>query len=73
MLSSNIKFQNFKKIISKNNISKIFKELKKNFKNKNDLFLLSLSKRYNDSFKLKDLKKYKNLSTFLSSAWEDLL
>ncbi len=64
MLSNNIKFQNFRIISSKNNISKIFKDLKKNFKNKNDLFLLSLSKRYNDSFKLKDLKKYKKFKYF---------
>ncbi len=64
MLSSNIKFQNFKKKKNKNEILKIFKNLKNKYKNKNDLFLLSLSKKYQNSFHPKNLKKYKKFNFF---------
>ena len=64
MLTSNVKLTNFKNNKKKINITKIFKDIKKNFDDKRDLFLQSLSINYENSFKKDDLKKYKRLKLF---------
>ena len=57
MLTKNIELKVFG-VIKKKKVNSIFKNLKKNFNNKTNLFLHSLSKNYKNSFKKNDLKKY---------------
>ena len=66
MLTSNIKFQSFKnKNKNKNKITtNIFKDIKKQFDNKRDLFLQSLSVNYKNSFNINNLKKYKKFNLY---------
>ena len=66
MLTSNIKFQSFKnKNKNKNKIiTNIFKDIKKQFDNKKDLFLQSLSVNYKNSFNINNLKKYKKFNLY---------
>ncbi len=63
MLTSNVIFKNFEKK-KKASVSKILKKIKKKFDNKTDPFLLSLSVKYKNSFKIKDLKKYKRFNSY---------
>ena len=60
MLTSGIKFLNFKE---KKNSLVIKKKLKLILQNK-DAVILSLSKNYNNSFNKKDIKKYRKSSNF---------
>ena len=60
MLTSGIKFLNFKE---KKNSLVVKKKLKLLLQNK-DVVILSLSKNYNNSFNKKDIKKYRKLSNF---------
>ena len=64
MLTGNVKLINFKKNKKKTNIIKILKSIKKNFDNKKDLFLQSLSMNYRNSFGKNDLKKYKKFEFY---------
>ena len=57
MLTSNIKFQSFNNKNKNKIISNIFKDIKKQFDNKRDLFLQSLSINYENSFNINNLKK----------------
>ena len=63
MLSSRIKFFNFKKPKSK----LIFKKIKKNYDQliiENNTILQSLSKNYNDNFDIKLIDKFKKFENF---------
>ena len=60
MLTSGIKFLNFKE---KKNSLVVKKKLKLLLQNK-DAVILSLSKNYNNSFNKKDIKKYRKSSNF---------
>ena len=60
MLTSGIKFLNFKE---KKNSLVVKKKLKLILQNK-DAVILSLSKNYNNSFNKKDIKRYRKLSNF---------
>lgn len=64
MLTSNIKFQSFKNKSKKKLIINIFKDIKKQFDNKRDLFLQSLSVNYKNSFNINNLKKYKKFNLY---------
>ena len=64
MLTSNVKLINFEKNKKKINIIKILKSIKKNFDNKKDLFLQSLSINYRNSFEENNLKKYKKFKLY---------
>ena len=64
MLTSNIKFKNFSIAANKNNVIKLFKNLKENFFNGNEKILLSLTKNYRYSFDKKLVTKYKKFSNF---------
>ena len=64
MLTSNIRFQNFKKKNKKKIITVIFKDIKKQFDNKKNLFLKSLSVNYKNSFNINNLKKYKKFNLY---------
>ena len=58
MLTKNISLINFQKIKVNKKVSKEFDILKKDFLNKKDKFLLSLSEKYKYSFSKKEIKKY---------------
>ena len=60
MLTSGIKFKNFK---SQYNLVKVKKNLKSIIQNKSEV-VKSLTKNYNYSFKLKNLKKYRRFNNF---------
>ena len=62
MLTSNIKFYNFRSKKKFIKILDIFKLLKENFND--DLLLSSLSARYKDAFKITDLTKYKKFNSY---------
>ena len=64
MQISNVKFDNFKKSKKNIKIKNIFKNIKKKFDKKSDLFLLSLSNKYQYSFNLNELKKYRGINIF---------
>ena len=64
MLTSNVKLINFKNNKKKTNIIKILNDIKKNFDDKKNLFLQSLSINYKNSFEKDDLKKYKRFKLF---------
>ena len=64
MLTSNIKFQSIKNKSKKKLITNIFKDIKKQFDNKRDLFLQSLSVNYKNSFNINNLKKYKKFNLY---------
>ena len=64
MLTSNIKFQSFKNKNKNKKITNIFKDIKKQFDNKKDLFLQSLSVNYKNSFNINNLKKYKKFNLY---------
>ncbi len=64
MLTKNINFSNFLNIKKNPKISKIFNDLKKNFLEKKDKLLLSLSHYYEHSFKINQIKKYKKFRFF---------
>ena len=64
MLTKNVYFQNFKNKNKQRKVLSIFKRLKRNYLNKNDQILLSLSKNYVSSFKKKDLDKYNKFNFF---------
>jgi glucose-6-phosphate isomerase len=64
MLTSNIKFQSFKSKNKKKIITNILKNIKKQFDNKSDLFLQSLSVNYKNSFNINNLKKYKKFDLY---------
>jgi len=64
MLTNNVKLKNFEENKKKTNIIKILRNIKKNFDDKKDLFLLSLSSNYKNSFRSDDLKKYKKFNLY---------
>ena len=64
MLTGNVELINFEKNKKKTNIIKILKNIKKNFDDKKDLFLQSLSINYKNSFEKKKLKKYKKFKFY---------
>ena len=64
MLTSNIKFQSFKYKNKNKKTTNIFKDIKKQFDNKRDLFLQSLSVNYKNSFNINNLKKYKKFNLY---------
>jgi len=64
MLTSNIKFQSFKNKNKNKITTNIFKDIKKQFDNKRDLFLQSLSVNYKNSFNINNLKKYKKFNLY---------
>ena len=64
MLTSNIKFQSFKNKNKNKIATNIFKDIKKQFDNKRDLFLQSLSVNYKNSFNINNLKKYKKFNLY---------
>ena len=64
MLTSNIIFKNFKNRKIKLGVKNIFNNIKKNYNNNTDLFILSLSSNYKNSFNSKDLRKYKKFKFF---------
>ena len=55
MLTKNIDLKNFKKKKKNKNIEKIFSKIKKDFNSKSDLFLTSLSSKYQNTFNI-DIK-----------------
>ena len=63
MLTSNVILRSFKKK-KKLSVTKILKKIKTKFDNKTDLFLLSLSDKYKNSFNIKDLKRYKKFNSY---------
>ncbi len=64
MLTKNIIFSNFSNVKKNIKIEKIFKNLKKNFLEKKDKLLLSLSSNYEYSFNLNQINKYKKFKFF---------
>ena len=64
MLTKNIIFSNFSNVKKNIKIEKIFKNLKKNFLEKKDKLLLSLSNNYEYSFKINQIEKYKKFKFF---------
>ena len=64
MLTKNINFTNFLNTKKNIKITKIFNDLKKNFSEKKDKLLLSLSKNYEYSFKINQIKKYRKFKFF---------
>ena len=64
MLTKNIDLKNFKKPKKSKNIKKIFSKIKKDFNSKSDLFLISLSNEYHNTFNIDKLKKYKKFNHY---------
>ena len=64
MLTKNIDLKNFKKPKKSKNIKKIFSKIKKDFNSKSDLFLISLSNKYHNTFNIDKLKKYKRFNHY---------
>ena len=64
MLTKNIIFSNFLNVKKNIKVEKIFKNLKKNFLEKKDKLLLSLSSNYEYSFKFNKINKYKKFKFF---------
>jgi len=64
MLTKKINFKNFKIKSKKNNIKKIFQDLKKNYLKGQVKVLKSLSKNYQYSFNYKLINKYKKFKNF---------
>ncbi len=64
MLTKNIDLKNFKKPKKNKNIKKIFSKIKKDFNSKSDLFLISLSNEYHNTFNIDKLKKYKKFNHY---------
>ncbi len=64
MLTKNINFINFLNTKKNIKIKKIFEQLKKNFLENKDKFMFSLSKDYEYSFKINQIKKYKKFGIF---------
>ena len=62
MLTKNISLINFQKIKINKKALKEFQILKKEFLNKKNKFLLSLSENYKYSFSKKEIKKYTKFS-----------
>ena len=62
MLTKNIDLKNFKKKKKNRNIEKIFSKIKKDFNSKSDLFLTSLSSKYQNTFNIDRLKRYKKFN-----------
>jgi glucose-6-phosphate isomerase len=64
MLTKNIDLKNFKKKKKNRNIEKIFSKIKKDFNSKSDLFLTSLSSKYQNTFNIDRLKRYKKFNHY---------
>ena len=64
MLTKNIDLKNFKKKKKNKNIEKIFSKIKKDFNSKSDLFLTSLSSKYQNTFNIDRLKRYKKFNHY---------
>lgn len=64
MLTNNIEFKNFKNLKKNQKVLHILRNLKKNFFNKSDLLLLSLTQNYKFSFTHKQISKYKKYDFF---------
>tara|TARA_B100001057_G_scaffold377853_1_gene383139 strand:+ start:2046 stop:3215 length:1170 start_codon:yes stop_codon:yes gene_type:complete len=64
MLTKNINFSNFLNVKRNIKIKSIVDNLKKNFSEKKDELLLSLSQNYKYSFKLNQINKYKKFQFF---------
>ncbi len=65
MFKSKVGFTNFGNAKKSKKILDIFKDIKKKYHTRKDLLLLSLSHKYKDSFKFKDLRKYKRYNSYL--------
>ncbi len=64
MLTNNISFKNFKNSKIKLGVKNIFNSIKNHYYNNTDLFILSLTSNYKNSFNSKDLKKYRKFNFF---------